>query len=354
MNRLSGLPKNARAIHTILVVGLLSGLPACSKSNNESDFDLLQTQPLPISMKSSSTISLNEPIRPLIEINPEDLQTPMVSLGRALFHDTRLSGDGTLTCATCHALDQGGDDNLRTSTGIRGQTGPINSPTVFNSGFNFRQFWDGRAATLDEQAKGPVAADIEMGADWTTVINTLSADEDLGGQFKSAFGSADVTQDRVVHAIARFEETLVTPSPFDSYLLGEVNAISQEAATGYSLFKNYGCTACHQGINVGGNLYHHFGALQAVEIDSFNLKGATPVISPRGDAVELVKVPTLRNIELTAPYFHSGKIADLGTAVRVMGLSQLGKIIPDEDIKLIVEFLKSLTGDWQKHASLVK
>lgn len=342
-----------KAYLRLAVLGIALLLSACSESDHEADFDRLQAQPLPLSIVSTALLSTEEPLRPLPKTNPEDLRTPMVNLGRQLFHDARLSGDGTVTCASCHGIGQGGDDNLPTSAGIRGQIGPINAPTVLNSGFNFRQFWDGRAATLDDQAKGPVAADNEMGADWDTVISTLSDDGELKSQFKRVFGSKDITQGRVVHAIARFEETLVTPSPFDRYLSGQMNAISEDAAAGYTKFKTYGCASCHQGINVGGNLYQRFGAIQQVDIESFNVAGAAPIVRPRDEGVTMVKVPTLRNIELTAPYFHAGKITDLHTAVRVMGLSQIGKVIPDNDIEHIVAFLKSLTGDWQQHAALI-
>jgi len=328
-------------------------LAACSNDDHETRFDQLQALPLPLAVETISARGDEEPIRPLPKVSAEDLQTPMVQLGRQLFHDTRLSGDGTLTCASCHAIDQGGDDNLQTSTGIRGQKGPINSPTVLNSGYNFRQFWDGRAPTLDEQARGPVEADIELGAVWETVVTNLSKDDVLKEHFEEVFGTSEITEDRVVHAIARFEETLITPAPFDRYLEGNDNAISTQAIAGYKKFKDYGCASCHQGINVGGNLYQQFGALQYVDIDSFATQGANPVIRERDANVSLVKVPSLRNIALTAPYFHAGKINDLPTAVRIMGLSQLGSKIPDEDIALIVEFLKTLTGDWQQHATLI-
>ena len=157
-----------------------------------------------------------------------------------------------------------------------------------------------------------------------------------------------------MHAIARFEETLITAAPFDRYLNGDSNAISANARRGYEIFKTYGCASCHQGINVGGNLYQQFGVVQKVDIDSFTVADATPAIAERDEDVRLVKVPSLRNIELTKPYFHAGKIKDLSTAVRIMGLSQLGIAIQDSNIALIVEFLKSLTGDWQQHAELIE
>ncbi len=335
-------------------IALLTLTTACSKRGSESKFDELQALPMPLTVVTTTQINQAEPIRPLPPVTPESLMTPMVQLGRELFHDTRLSGDGKLTCASCHGIDQGGDDNLPTSTGIRGQKGPINSPTVLNSGFNFRQNWDGRAPTLDDQARGPVAADLEMGAQWDRVIERLSRDDELKSQFAIAFGSGDISEDRVVQAIARYEESLITPAPFDHYLNGVSYAISSDARTGYELFKSYGCSSCHQGINVGGNHYQPFGAVLKVDISSFTVAGATPVVADREEGVTMVKVPSLRNIELTAPYFNGGKVTDLKTAVRIMGLSQIGKAIPDSDIALIVEFLKSLTGDWQQHAELVE
>lgn len=346
-------PGSSKSLYRLFNLSILVLLSACSDSGHEAAFDRLHAQPLPLATASTATLSSKEPLRPLLKVNQADLQVPLVNLGRQLFHDTRLSGDGTLTCASCHGIDQGGDDNRSTSVGIRGQIGPINAPTVLNSGFNFRQFWDGRAATLDEQAKGPVEAGIEMGAKWDTVVSTLAKDKALGTQFKEAFGSAEITEDKVAYAIARFEETLTTPSPFDRYLSGDLHAISADAAAGYARFKDYGCSACHQGINVGGNLYQKFGVVQDVDIDSFTVANAKPTVRPRTEDVTMVKVPSLRNIELTAPYFHAGKINDLHTAVRVMGLSQIGKVIPNEDIDLIVAFLKSLTGNWQQHAALI-
>lgn len=336
-----------------LLVLIVVTTTACSDSDNKYFFEQLASEPMPIAADTISSISRNEPIRPLPPVSAESLVTPMVSLGRALFHDNRLSGDGTLNCSSCHMVDQGGDDNLATATGIRGQKGPINSPTVLNSGYNFRQFWNGRARTLADQAAGPVEAGIEMGADWDTVVENLSADKELRSQFKEAFGSDDITVEKVTTAIARYETSLSTPSDFDRYLMGQQNAISHEAKEGYALFKHYGCVGCHQGINVGGNLYQSFNAVQAVDIENFTVDKAGPESLDRDHAVSLVKVPSLRNIELTAPYFNGGRIDDLEIAVKIMGLSQTGTDIPDKDIKLIVEFLKSLTGDWQQHADLI-
>jgi len=337
-----------------LIFSLAIVLAGCGNEEREQAFNEIYTQLVPAAALRVDAPVSKEPIRPLPAIDPDILREPLVRLGRTLFHDTRLSGDNTISCASCHAIDAGGDDGLATSIGFQHRIGPINAPTVFNSGLNFRQFWDGRAATLTDQASRPVSADIEMGADWETVVETLSADKELVKKFGNAFGSDEVTQQRIVQAIARFEETLITPSPFDKYLLGQKNAISDDAIEGYQKFKAYGCSSCHQGINVGGNLYQQFGVFQQLDMQSFLESGSKPEVRARNHNVTLVKVPSLRNIELTAPYFHTGQINDLYTAVRIMGISQIGKDIPEEDINLIVTFLKSLTGDWQQHAELIE
>ena len=329
-------------------------LTGCKDDQRHKKFEDLYAQLTPVATTRLTSFTSMEPIRPLATLDSKILQEPMVRLGRELFHDTRLSFDNTLSCASCHSISAGGDDGLPTSIGINGKKGPINAPTVLNSGLNFRQFWDGRVSTLAEQATVPVAATFEMGATWDLVVAKLSADNNLKGKFQSAFGSGDISQSRIVEAIARFEETLLTPSPFDQYLLGQEDAISAEAKAGYQIFKGYGCGSCHQGINVGGNLYQQFGVFQRVDLRSFLENGSKPVVLPRNRNVTLVKVPTLRNIELTAPYFHTGEIYDLYTAVRIMGISQIGKDIPEQDINLIVAFLKSLTGNWQQHAELIE
>ena len=327
-------------------------ISSCKSDEHELQFNRLLEKNIPITTLSAST-TIAEPIRPLPEVKKEDLLSPMVTLGRKLFHDTRLSGDGTVTCASCHAIDKGGDDGAKISTGIRGQVGFINSPTVLNSGFNFRQFWDGRAKNLDEQASEPVESEIEMGAVWEEVVARLDSDKELKKQFELAFGDKKITQTNVTYAIARYQETLITPSPFDEYLNGNANAISFEAKQGYDKFKKYGCVACHQGINVGGNLYQYFGVLQKIDLDVHLDDRSNPIVNERDEEIQFVKVPSLRNVALTAPYFHQGVINDLSTAIKIMGFSQTGYKIPDEDVQKIEAFLHSLTGNWRQHADLI-
>ena len=336
------VPRAARDL--LAVAALLVALGGCKPTDHEAAFRDAAARPVMLQLHRERDALSAEPLRALTP-TPAAEPDAMVSLGQRLYHDVRLSGDDTVSCASCHDIAKGGDDGLKTSTGIKGATGPINAPTVLNSAFNFRQFWDGRAATLADQAKGPVTNPLEMGAAWPAVIAKLEQDADYRQAFAAAFGDATVNEDRIATAIARFEETLITPAPFDRFLLGEADAISADAKRGYALFKGYGCVACHQGVNVGGNLYQKFGALQAAfEIQTDVDKGRQNITKNAADA-GVFKVPSLRNVEQTAPYFHLGTVDKLGDAVRVMGSSQLGRTIPDDEIALIVEFLRSLTGE---------
>ncbi len=299
----------------------------------------------PLPSRAEPATLMNEPIRPIPPLAP--LSPAMVDLGRTLFHDTRLSGDGTISCAHCHPLEKGGMDNLPHSFGIGGAEGKINTPTVYNAALNFRQFWNGRAATLEEQIDGPVQATDEMAADWAGVVARLRADRKMATTFERLFPDG-VTAANIKRAIADFERTLLThDSPFDRYLAGDPNALSPEQAEGYLLFKKYGCSSCHQGANVGGNLYEKLGIVRpyftgdmvASEADM----GRYAVTGEEDHRYEF-KVPSLRNVALTAPYLHDGSVVDLENTVRIMAYYQIGRDIPDEEINLIVHFLGSLTG----------
>ena len=287
----------------------------------------------------------DEPIKPLpAKMN---LDARKVSLGRAMFHDKRLSKDNSLSCASCHEIAKGGMDGRQSAIGIKGQVGPINTPTVLNSGLNFRQFWNGRAATLEEQAAGPVHNPGEMGSNWAEVLAKLNQDAALVGQFRALY--ADGLQPKNIQdAIATFERSLITPSRFDRYLNGESNAINGDEKQGYQLFKNYGCVACHQGQGVGGNMYQTFGVLG----NYFKDKGKVTEADLGRFAVtkneldrHVFKLPSLRNVELTAPYFHDGSAKTLEEAIDVMFRYQLGRTAPAADKALIVKFLKTLTGE---------
>lgn len=279
-----------------------------------------------------------EPITPIpLEI---EFDKEKANLGKELFFDPILSKDNTISCHSCHILEQGGDDNLQFSFGVDGKVGNMNSPTVFNSTFNFVQFWDGRAKNLQEQAQGPITNEVEMAHTFEEIIKILNNTE-YKEKFRKIYKDG-VTKNNITDSLAQFQKTLITPnSPFDKYLRGDKNAISKEQKQGYELFKNQGCIACHHGVNVGGNLYAKFGLISELQSDS---KGRYEVTKNELDKYYF-KVPTLRNIELTSPYLHDGRIEELEDVVKFMAHYQLGKSLSEEEAKKIVLFLKSLTGD---------
>jgi len=291
---------------------------------------------------------LDEPIRPITI--PDITDPQMVDLGHKLFHEMRLSLNGTISCASCHSLSTAGMDGLVESIGVNGQLGGINTPTVFNSRLNFRQMWDGRAFNLMEQVEKPILNPKEMGSNWAHILNFLQNDPPYLKLFSRTF-SDGLTQNNVKKALVAFEETLLTPnSRFDRYLMGEADAITVDELMGYSLFKEYGCISCHQGMAVGGNLFQKLGLMKDYFSDRGNITtadlGRFNVTQKEKDR-HVFKVPSLRNIELTAPYFHDGSINTLDSAVRVMMVYQLGIKPIETDIQLIVKFLRTLTGEYQ-------
>lgn len=289
-----------------------------------------------------------EPIQPLpLTVT---LDQDKVALGNKLFHDTLLSGDNTLSCASCHDLKKGGTDQAQVSTGIRGQQGPINSPTVYNAMYNLAQFWDGRAKDLQDQAAGPVANPIEMGAHWDNVVNKLQQVSEYNTAFQALYPDQGLTKTTVTDAIAIFEQSLITPnSRFDQYLRGNDSALNSNEKAGYHLFKE-NCTSCHFGLALGGASYEKMGITQ----DYFKMRGGdlTEVDNGRFNVTgkeqdrHLFKVPVLRNIELTSPYFHDGSVNDLAKAVRIMGTAQLGKSFSEDETQKMTDFLKTLTGEY--------
>jgi len=280
-----------------------------------------------------------QPIRPVQQIN-----LAQVELGKKLYFDPRLSKSGFISCNSCHNLSMGGTDNLQTSIGHNWQQGPINAPTVLNSSLNVAQFWDGRAADLKEQAGGPIANPGEMAASHTLAVGVLQSIPEYVREFKQVFGKDQITIDEVTQAIAEFEKTLVTPNaPFDRWLLGDKTALTADQAEGYTLFKNSGCVACHNGEAVGGNSFQKMGVVEPYQTQS-TAEGMAGVTGKDADRFKF-KVPTLRNVELTYPYFHDGAAQTLDEAVDIMGRLQLGKKFTPEENAKIVAFLKSLTGD---------
>ena len=269
----------------------------------------------------------------------------LISLGRTLFYDARLSKNHDISCNSCHKLDNYGVDGAPTSTGHRQQLGGRNSPTVYHAAGHLAQFWDGRAADVEAQAKGPILNPVEMAAPSEEyVLTVLKSIPGYGDQFKSAFtGQEDpITYDNLAIAIGAFERGLTTPAPFDKYLAGDDAALSDDAKAGLALFMQTGCTACHNGPLLGGQMYQKFGLVKPAP----DLTDAGRFEVTKADADKFVfKVPSLRNVAKTGPYFHDGKTTDLSAAVKTMASLQLGRDLNDKDTGLIVKFLESLTGD---------
>ena len=305
------------------------------------------TDPPPENLRETA-IEIFKPLPSTIPSVKDNPITPeKISLGKALFFDPRMSASGVFSCNSCHNLATGGDDNLETSIGHGWQKGPRNSPTVLNAVFNIAQFWDGRADDLKAQAKGPVQAGVEMANTPVNVIATLKSMPQYVEWFEGAFPEEKdpVTFDNFAKAIEAYEATLITPAPFDAYLNGDEAALSADAKKGLSLFIDKGCASCHGGINVGGEGYYPFGLIEKPGADVLPAgdKGRFAVTNTVDDSYVFRAAP-LRNIALTAPYFHSGKVWDLKEAVAVMGTAQLGEELKDDEVDLIVAFLNSLTG----------
>ncbi|MDM7858462.1 cytochrome-c peroxidase [Thiopseudomonas acetoxidans] len=284
----------------------------------------------------------NEPIQPIEPAAITD--EAKVELGKQLFFDPRLSKSGFISCNSCHNLSMGGTDNIPTSIGDQWQEGPINSPTVLNSSLNVAQFWDGRAADLQEQAGGPIANPMEMGFTHELAVEVLQSIPQYVDSFNQVYNVKKITINEVTDAIAEFEKTLVTPnSRFDLWLKGDDKALTKTELKGYELFKGVGCTACHNGVNVGGNSFQKMGLYE----EYVTKNPAEGVAGLTGNDLDRFKfkVPTLRNVELTYPYFHDGAYWTLEEATDVMARLQLGRTLKKTEIDNIVAFLKTLTGE---------
>jgi cytochrome c peroxidase len=286
-----------------------------------------------------------EPIQPIPQVIK--LDRAKVALGNQLFHDPQLSHTNTISCASCHSLQTGGVDRQIVSTGINHTEGQINTPTVFNSGFQFRQFWDGRAATLEDQIDGPIQRDFEMGSSWNEIIPKLKRSPQYIHHFR--LYPDGITATNVKDAIATFERSLYTPnSRFDQFLRGDPDALSLDEQKGYELFKSQGCISCHQGMLLGGNMYQKIGIVN----DYFKERGnITPADLGRFNQTRqeadryVFKVPSLRNVALTPPYLHDGTAPTLDAAIKAMIRYQVGRQIPQDDIDRIIQFLNTLSGD---------
>ncbi|MDD3342555.1 MAG: cytochrome-c peroxidase [Sulfurospirillaceae bacterium] len=283
----------------------------------------------------------NEPITPIPQSIAYDKEKAL--LGKKLFFDTILSKDKTLSCASCHSFLHGGADGRKVSIGVNQAQGVLNSPTVFNAVFNFSQFWNGRAKDLNEQALGPIHNPIEMGLSLEEAVQRLQQDTYYHQAFMAITKKSTITQDDLAHMIAEFEKTLITPnSKFDRYLMGK-ETLNEQELKGYTLFKTLGCITCHNGVNIGANSYQKMGSIIPLERD-------TPIddryaITKREMDKNVFKVPTLRNIALTAPYFHDGSVPTLYEAITKMLYHNLGIELTNETIDALVAFLNTLTGD---------
>lgn len=291
-----------------------------------------------------------KPITQKIVPNPENPVTPAkIRLGKMLYHDARLSKSGFLSCNSCHSIASYGMSNLPSDIGHKWAVGPINSGTVFNSAFNFVQFWNGRAKDLEEQAKGPILNPAEMGMpDEASVVKKMSSIPGYRKLFEKAFPDEKepLTYNNIAKAIAAFERTLLTPSRFDKFLKGDKKALSDQEKKGLRLFVDTGCAGCHNGIGIGGGSFQKMGLVKPYETAN---KGRFEVTNKEED-MYVFKVPILRNIEMTYPYFNDGKVWNLDEAVRIMADVELGKTLTDGEVEDLVAFLKSLTGEIPREA----
>jgi cytochrome c peroxidase len=276
--------------------------------------------------------------------NPDNPVTPAkVELGRILYYDTRLSKNHDVSCNTCHLLDRFGVDGLPTSTGHREQRGGRNAPTVYNAALHIAQFWDGRAADVEEQAKGPVLNPIEMAmASEEAAIAVLESIPDYAQLFAAAFpeDESPITYDNMARAIGAFERKLLTPSPFDAFIAEDDSALSGAQLAGLDAFVSSGCTACHQGAAIGGGLYQKLGVVKPYPTED---PGRAKITGHEADR-QVFKVPSLRNIAETGPYLHDGSIQQLDEMIRIMDEYQLGISVDDVQVGAILAFLDSLTG----------
>lgn len=285
------------------------------------------------------------PLMPLSERAPAE--PAKVRLGRQLFNDPRLSSTDEISCSTCHVVAEGGDDGRRFSVGASGKPLPVNTPTVLNAGLNSAQYWDGRARTLEEQIRETLASDDEMGSSPARAAARAAQDSELRAEFRKVYGERPTGAD-LVDAIAAYVRALTTPgAPFDRYLQGERSALDAQQREGYGLFTDFGCVSCHQGRNIGGNLFQRFGVMGDYFADRGNVTeadlGRYNVTGRERDRFKF-KVPSLRNVAETAPYFHDGSAATLDEAVRKMLAYQLGHPAEEDEVAALVAFLESLSG----------
>lgn len=328
----------------------IAALVACNNQNNQTE-----QATAPVINPSDKELleraqALFQPVGTIADCDHNKVTAEKVALGKMLYHDTRLSKTGNNSCNSCHNLATFGVDNLPTSKGDAGGFGNRNSPTVFNAALHSFQFWDGRAKDVEEQAGGPILNPVEMAIPSKEfLIAKLKGVKEYQALFKAAFpeDKDPLSYNNVQNAIAAFERTLVTPSPFDNYLKGDVNALTPEQRDGLKQFIDIGCIQCHTGVALGGAMFQKFGVYADYRTacnSKVNDTGKMMVSKQESDK-DMFKVPSLRNVAKTHPYFHDGSIGDLTQAVKVMGKLQLNKDLSDAQLGSIVTFLNSLTAD---------
>jgi len=265
------------------------------------------------------------------------------NLGKELFFDPNLSSTKTISCASCHLFSKGGADGLRVSVGVNNQNGVVNSPSIFNTRFNIAQDWIGEYATIKKRTEMAFLSKIEMAGDFKELLKYIDSNENLSSQFKKIYST--VTKDNAFDSIAYYVSNLTTPnSKFDRYISGELDVLNKDEKKGYELFNNYGCVSCHNGVNIGGNMYQKYGLFREDEIIRDENLGRFSITKKEYDKY-VFKVPSLRNVSKTAPYAHHGKLESLKDVIKEMGEHQLGVDISKDDIEKIELFLKTLDGD---------
>ncbi|MCB9262829.1 MAG: cytochrome-c peroxidase [Flavobacteriales bacterium] len=328
----------------LLPVGAAIFVASCSKKNNE-------TKQVNISEESyNQAKALFKSVSGRATSDENPLTPEKIELGKVLYYDTRLSKDGNISCNSCHNLATFGVDNKATSPGDDGTLGERNSPTVLNAAFHSTQFWDGRAKDVEEQAGMPILNPVEMAIPSEQfLVDRLSQIAEYKDLFVKAFPTDEnpVSYNNIKKSIAAFERTLITPSPFDSFLNGNKSALTAQQISGLETFVKVGCTACHNGSLMGGNMFQKFGVYsdyRTLTNSKVNDEGRKKVTNQEADK-DMFKVPSLRNIAKTAPYFHDGSVSNLNDAVKIMAKLNLNRDLTDQEIKDIVAFLESLTGD---------
>lgn len=288
----------------------------------------------------------NQPIKPIPL--PEKAEPEIISFGRQLYMDNLFSKNLSMSCNTCHSIKRSGTDNLPKHIGLNGTIGSVNTPTVFNSSLNFRQFWDGRAKTLEDVINDHLQDPTVFDNNWQTVVDRVKKDKTLSQSYKKLY-NGEITANNIQEALTIYLKNLLTPeAPFDRYLNGDNNALSEDAKKGFQLFKSYGCITCHQGVNVGGNIFEKMGVYKDFFSDPKRIIKKTDLgyynVTGKEEDKFVFKVPSLRNVALSAPYFHDGSANTLEDAIQIMGVYQIGQPVQLYDIPLIVKFLESLTG----------